>query len=248
MNKRAFIAGIVMLVCICAYPIAAQSLWMQQEIAELDGFSEMGDTVMLKFKDAVTGKAVRGLELHILNQSYRGDDDGIVVFPKNLIETITDEDVAFTATANGYLELRDVLKIQLGSVIFKRFLMTAGMEPHQGRFILEWESRPTDLDLHLTGPGFHVSYRNMKSVPGKARLDRDARQGYGPETITIDKIDGTGRYEVFIDNYSKETPMRNVKITVYLDNELQKVLYYPSIPPMSLTVLRIENGRITYYQ
>jgi len=42
------------------------------------------------------------------------------VFPKNLIETITDEDVAFTATANGYLELRDVLKIQLGSVIFKR--------------------------------------------------------------------------------------------------------------------------------
>jgi len=82
----------------------------------------------------------------------------------------------------------------------------------------------------------------MKSVPGKARLDRDARQGYGPETITIDKIDGTGRYEVFIDNYSKETPMRNVKITVYLDNELQKVLYYPSIPPMSLTVLRIETA------
>ena len=56
------------------------------------------------------------------------------------------------------------------------------------RIVLNWGANPRDLDSHLRGPcASEVMYNNKVCQAGqlKATLDRDATQGYGPETITI---------------------------------------------------------------
>jgi len=72
---------------------------------------------------------------------------------------------------------------------------------------LEWGATPPDLDSHLWLPSanpYHVYYRNKGSLTSfpYASLDRDARNGYGPETITIQQFyPGTYTYAVY--NYSR---------------------------------------------
>jgi hypothetical protein len=224
----------------------AQSMWSTEEIAEIDGFSELNDELVLKFKDAISGAPISAVLVTVGGKSYRGGSTGVVELPISLVEDVDDEDIAFSASAQGYVTLEDKLRVRIGSVISKRFLMTKGFQFNQARFVLEWDRKPSDLDAHLVGPGFHVSYRNMRSAPGDATLDRDARQGYGPETLTLLNIRNDATYTFSVENYSRESPMLNVKVTVYFDNRVHRVLFYPEIRQNSLPVLSIEHGQIYY--
>ena len=57
--------------------------------------------------------------------------------------------------------------------------------------ILQWGSQPQDLDAHLSGPDgqggrFHLFFANrMNPTVPYARLDRDDRDGQGPEILSI---------------------------------------------------------------
>jgi len=225
---------------------SAESLWTPQEIAEIDGFSELDGTMMLKFKDAVSGQPIKGLVLEVNGETSQGNADGVVEFPASNIENIVDKDLPFTATAPGYIPLEDRLRIRVGTILSKRFLMTKGMLLNQARFVLEWDRRPADLDAHLVGPGFHVSYWDMRTSSGNATLDRDARSGYGPETITLLDIKRDAQYLYSINNYSGESAMKNVKITVYLNNSLGRVIFLPELRDRTAAIVRIDNGRVEY--
>ncbi|MDI6761151.1 MAG: hypothetical protein QMD05_10040 [Candidatus Brocadiaceae bacterium] len=64
---------------------------------------------------------------------------------------------------------------------------------------LRWGLNPSDLDSHLTGPGFHVYYAALGSANSFpfAWLDRDDVTSFGPETIRIEQFLGTTyRYSV----------------------------------------------------
>ncbi|HEY9054279.1 MAG TPA: hypothetical protein VIO60_05615 [Rectinemataceae bacterium] len=251
MSKTIFKPSIAILILVAmalfaSFPLAAQSMWTVQEIAEIDSYSEMEDLLLLKFKDAVSGEVIRGVVVSVGGKQYTGRTDGIVELPIELVENVDDKDIPFTASAQGYIDLNDTLKVRLGSVTSKRFLMTKGFKFNQARIVVEWDRKPADIDAHLVGPGFHVSYRNMRASAGNARLDRDARQGFGPETITLEDIRNDATYTYSLENYSRESPMLNVKVTVYFDNRVHKVLFYPEIRQASLVVLSIERGQIFY--
>lgn len=85
------------------------------------------------------------------------------------------------------------------------------MRESQYRFVVSWGRTPADLDAHVSGPTpgggeFHISYRNMKTWGRRHFLDRDDTDGYGPETITLEKLD-PGMYRFWIHNYSdKDSP------------------------------------------
>jgi len=80
------------------------------------------------------------------------------------------------------------------------------MAAGETRVVLTWDSAPADLDAHLTGPSvlgsrFHIFWNNKtdKNAAGTiyAGLDRDDRDSYGPETITIStRLTGTYHYYV----------------------------------------------------
>jgi hypothetical protein len=84
--------------------------------------------------------------------------------------------------------------------------MTKEIIPGSLRFILTWKNRPADLDSYLFTPSINGSAPTFITnnrpgaifVPPFAYLDRDARNGFGPETITIRQLfPGTYTYSVF---------------------------------------------------
>jgi hypothetical protein len=79
------------------------------------------------------------------------------------------------------------------------------------RIVLNWGSSPADLDAHLTGPNapgaagrFHVSWANRlrADTAPYAGLDRDDRDGNGPETITVTRLNGGGVYRYSVRDFT----------------------------------------------
>jgi hypothetical protein len=76
--------------------------------------------------------------------------------------------------------------------------------------ILQWSTEPADLDAHLSGPDgaggrFHVFFINRGNSPVPyASLDRDDRDGQGPEVLSITKSGAAfvaGDYHMWVHNY-----------------------------------------------
>jgi adhesin/invasin len=87
-------------------------------------------------------------------------------------------------------------EVMAGSIFQKRFSISPALDIRFLRVVLDWGAEPLDLDAHFVKDGaYHISYRNMKSLADEsAALDRDARNGYGPETITVKEISKNASY------------------------------------------------------
>jgi hypothetical protein len=80
--------------------------------------------------------------------------------------------------------------------------------------ILQWGTQPSDLDAHLSGPDgmggrFHVFYGNRLNPPVPfASLDRDDRDGQGPEVLSIIKSGASfvaGDYHMWVHDFAGPT-------------------------------------------
>ncbi len=103
---------------------------------------------------------------------------------------------------------------------------------------LTWGSSPSDLDSHLTGPTssgrFHVYYNN-KTSGEVANLDRDDTDSYGPETTTINLLEGVdGVYRFSVHNftnrnssYSEAMAQSGAKVEVFVAGALRYTFYVP---------------------
>lgn len=107
------------------------------------------------------------------------------------------------------------------------------LQAGETRVVLTWASDPEDLDSHMTGPTsnnsssrFHVYYDNDGSLNSSpfTNLDLDARDGFGPETITItQQRQGTYRYSVhdYTNRHSttsRELSNSTAQVKVYNNN------------------------------
>lgn len=97
--------------------------------------------------------------------------------------------------AGGFEPLQ--LPVPAGAKVL-RIVLSPELLPGEVRLVLTWGDRPRDMDSHLYGPlvdgkPLHVSFKNRM---GKgATLDVDGKEGFGPETITINN---PGKYEYFV--------------------------------------------------
>ncbi|HEX3526973.1 MAG TPA: hypothetical protein VH988_07895 [Thermoanaerobaculia bacterium] len=88
------------------------------------------------------------------------------------------------------------------------------------KVVLTWAEFPRDLDLYLIsnagGAETRIFYGNHGSLsqPPWAELDRDARFGSGPESITISRL--SGRYRCYVHNYSGEVPLSDSMATIVI--------------------------------
>ena len=125
--------------------------------------------------------------------------------------------------------------------------MTKELPLNSARFILAWGNRPADLDLHLKSDDFHISYRKTKSIPNKVKLDRDATQGYGPETITLDSLNKQNNYKVLVHRYSSTGSIdKKTNVSVYLNNKFDKVVYLENTQARCIQIAEITNNKIVY--
>jgi uncharacterized protein YfaP (DUF2135 family) len=102
------------------------------------------------------------------------------------------------------------------------------------RVVLSWNGAPKDLDSHLSFEGNHIYFEQKTGT--KANLDVDDTDGFGPETITVEKKEAGKKYIYAVHNYSKMSEINNTslsdlsnaKVYVYIGNTLIKTYQVPT--------------------
>ena len=100
------------------------------------------------------------------------------------------------------------------------------------RIVLNWGAEPRDLDSHLQYLHNHVYF--MQKNGTDALLDVDDVDGYGPETITINRKHDGERYVYAVHSYSNQNEKdtdklskSGAKVFVYVGQTLIKTYYVP---------------------
>ena len=126
------------------------------------------------------------------------------------------------------------------------------IEGDEIKIVLSWGSEPEDLDSHLfTSTGEHICY--YQDTIENGYLDVDDRDGYGPETITLDQIE-KGKYRYYVVDFlnaadgdlnSYDMSNSNGKVYVYSKDGLISSFNVPrNRPGIIWDVFEIINGRI----
>jgi hypothetical protein len=119
------------------------------------------------------------------------------------------------------------------------------------RIVLNWGRDPLDLDGHLAFPGNHVFFN--KKLGRDAQLDIDHTDGFGPETVTVERKHAGERYMYAVQDYSDlrapesdRLSHSGAKVFVYIGQTLIRAYYVPVNKPGNVwTVFAVsEEGEI----
>lgn len=189
-------------------------------------FDEMDQNLTLFFKDALTGKGINGGVFTIEGKTGTTDQAGKVSVP---FDGFSQMEKVYTGIfkKTGYITSKVTVKVMAGGV-FNSHYSISPMLQGKLRIIIDWGKEPADLDAHFVKKDlYHISYRNMKSYEDQALLDRDERNGFGPETITVLKLDENGVYTYFVHDYTNREKNNSdalgksrAHVKVYNENEL----------------------------
>lgn len=113
------------------------------------------------------------------------------------------------------------------------------------RIVLSWSATPADLDSHTVYPGNNIYWHDRRGLD--ANLDIDHTDGYGPETITLEKKHSGETYVYAVHDYTNrnvatldQLSRSQAKVFVYVGQSLVRTYYVPSGQAGNLwTVFRI---------
>ncbi|MEN9799608.1 MAG: hypothetical protein RL653_3305 [Pseudomonadota bacterium] len=195
-----FLAASVFILCLAQ--AEADSTKRMNESSE-DAFAELDRTLTLRFTDALTGKPVPDAVVLFAESEGRTDADGAVQFPMPGELGPGEKELEATFRKSGYVATRVKLRFMAGTIFANRFSVTPTLPPGRVRIVLDWEGTPRDLDAHLVKEGaWHISFRNLQQFEDLAFLDRDDRDGHGPETITVARLDPRGTFRYFVHDFT----------------------------------------------
>ena len=206
--------------------------------------------LVLRFINAENGSPVESATIKIEGiGDFTSDMQG-----KVLIDPQPDKTYALHFSKEGFIPATYPFEIVAGTVFYNRFSVCPVIEFGALRVVLDWGKNPADLDAHLVKEGdYHISFQNMHiSKDGTAKLDRDDRTGFGPETITVKAIDNKATYTFYIKNLSdarspnsKSLSKSKATVKVYGNNQLLKSFsIQPDQKGTTWMVFTITDGRI----
>jgi len=222
----------------------AGSCWTS---VELSGFAmdEFSEKTRFSLKDAVTCKPISNAKFFIGTVGFQADKNGLVTVP--LPPEDMDKTLPITIKKDGYITADENVMVWGGSYWNNLFLMSKELPIESVRIALSWSDKPSDLDLHLKSNNYHISFRKTKNIAHTAKLDRDAMRGYGPETITVDKLDKNDTYRILVNRFSSKGNIDNkTKVRVYLNNKLDKIVRLKNTSAKCVEVATISNNKIKY--
>jgi hypothetical protein len=195
-----------------------------------DHFGKLKGQLTLYMIDAVSGEGVRGADVSFQGAVGQTDEAGRVCFehPKG---DLMRETLKARFERQGYASADLELRFMAGTLFFNRFTVTKALPPGKLRVVLDWDAQPRDLDAHLVREGaYHISYREMRSYQDLAELDRDDLDGFGPETVTIQRLNTQADYRFFVRDFTRSGRLNESKarVTVYTERGLLKTFYVPS--------------------
>jgi hypothetical protein len=247
MKKAVFLAG---LFAILTAALCAQTGGMDMAILNRIMKYKMDGLIPLRFIDALEGKPVDGARVTVNGIGvFTTDMQGIITFPEQ-------EDGFYTLefSKQGYITSNVEFEVKLNNVFTNNISVSPVLKGDYMRITLDWGQRPNDLDLHFEKEGgYHISYHNMHSADdGSVVLDHDARNGFGPETITIMETELRSVYRLYVHDYtngsrsgSTELARSGAVVRVYGRNGLLRAFYVPpNLRGTRWDVFRIVNGEI----
>ncbi|MEM9776207.1 MAG: carboxypeptidase regulatory-like domain-containing protein [Chloroflexota bacterium] len=195
--------------------------------------------------DAVTGNAISGAQVCLnpatTNVCATTDADCNYRF-----ESVSDGDYAVSVTGANYITIDDGVKIAptAGETSTKSFALSPVLAAGELRIVLEWRNDPDgtadtsddeDLDSYLwypdvANPIYHDNMNLVEPANSNPRLDKDALQGPGPETVTIpEQVAGTYQYAVkFHAKSDRDFISTNAVVRVYQGDREIKVYQAPA--------------------
>ena len=214
----------------------------------------MGGRIPLRFFNALNRAPVPGATIQIPNVgNFTTNQEGKITFPK-----IPDGNYTLVFSKEGFITTDVDFQVQLGNVVHNWFNVSPGISASSYRIVLEWGEKPADLDLHFEKTGgsgtYHISYLEMKRADdGNAILDRDDTTGYGPETITIGRIEPNAMYTCWVHDYtnrndtnSNQLAQNGAIVRIYSNNRLLNTFSIPAgAKGTRWNVFKIERGNLT---
>ncbi|MDR0709393.1 MAG: hypothetical protein LBF77_04945 [Spirochaetaceae bacterium] len=209
----------------------------------------MDGVIPMRFTNALDGQGIPGGVVSINGVGdFVTDGRGIAQLP-----IIPDGIHNMVFSKDGFITTPIEFRVQLSTVIFNWFAISPGLNGQAYRFVLSWGERPADLDMHLEKSNeYHISYGNMHtSADGNANLDRDDTDSFGPETITVRKIDNAAAYDFYVIDYTNRQSSTSdalsrsgAVIRVYRDDRLAHTFNVPSGAGTRWNVFRIERNQL----
>jgi hypothetical protein len=219
-----------------------------KSIAQLRKKAENETKCFLKFVDAKKGAAI--INAHVSIERF--GDFTTDSLGKVYIHKPVGGKYSFSFTKDGYVSAQYEFEIIGSTAVANHFSVCPLSTSNIIYFVLDWEKSPADLDLHLLKTnGYHVNFRNPKIVSGEvALLVKDDFHGYGPETITLSRLDNNAVYYCYVHDFSHQYSKRSLTLSysravvrVYVNNELA---YSYKVPPLHAgnkwTVFQIKKG------
>ena len=197
--------------------VFAKGCWDLKASSSLE-FDELKDSITFSVKNAVDCKVISGASINFNGVKLKTNAKGEFNVPLDVLKE--GQKVKVLVKRSGFISLLKKVHVEAGSIWENKILLSPLMPEHSARFVLTWNEKPEDLDLHLKSEDFHISYQNKRSVTDKASLDRDGRKGFGPETITLLDIKPDENYDLYVHRYSSEGQIDNrAKVEVYIENK-----------------------------
>ena len=174
-------------------------------------------------KNAVTGLVEEDISVSLHGLEVLSDREGFYsLYVPDFLNSYV-----LTGTGDKFCPYNGIINIPSdhSSNMFEyNFSISPAPELGEVRIILTWGSNPSDMDAHLLTPeidsvNFHISYSNRGSSESApfVVLDLDDVDGFGPETITIKKLE-SGIYKYYIHQYSNDGMLKesNARVQIFV--------------------------------
>lgn len=206
MKKITFLFFLVMGLILTAFP---QIDKMRDQLDDAD--AEEQGKFTLRFFNAENGEPVPEATITIQDfQTLTTDLEGKIRFAIQ-----PDGIYPFAFEKEGFIPENNKFEIVAQTIFRNRFTVSPVISMGTIRIVLDWDKKPDDLDAHFVKEGdYHISYREkLTSADGKVLLDRDDRDGFGPETITVKDIDEKAEYTYFVKDYTNRDTKKSTALS-----------------------------------
>jgi hypothetical protein len=222
----------------------ADGCWDLKDKSSLE-FDELNDKITFSIKNAIDCKPVAYAKVNFGGVQLKANKKGKFSVPLDVMNE--GQKIKMLIKADKYISLYKKIKVEAGTVRGNKILLSPILPVESVRFVLSWGKEPRDMDNHLVSDEFHISYRNTKSIRNRVKLDRDAKRGYGPETITLEKVDAEQHYTLYAYRFSKTGKIsRDVEVSVYINNRLDKTVKLPNTDKRVVKVLEFYDDKVHY--
>ncbi|GEM_PF-3807686 len=160
--------------------------------------------------DATTGRPIAGAVVRIKGSSISAKTDGGGSY--QLMKVPVGER-RVVASSDRYISLEEDIQVDNNLATPMVFTLSPKLKTGEVRIVLTWGSSPQDLDAHLWLPNenqshiYYISERrgSLEFFPF-SKIDVDAKEGNGPETITIGKL-YEGSYSYSVNQFSSDSKL-----------------------------------------